>query len=136
MAHLCMSLADRGNRSHSRTPGIDVGIVPNSPRYSTGASGFGSHVSWCAGPPRIQRMMTDVGLAVPDVACASARNKSASERPIEPSTPALTKLRRSGCRMVRRNSGQVRVRAIDGSRQEFEAGSRMRGREQIGGIEL
>jgi len=31
--------------SHNRTPGIRVGMVPNGPRYSSGAFGFGSKVS-------------------------------------------------------------------------------------------
>ena len=58
--HLSMIRADIGNRSHKRMPGTDVGdCTPNSPRYSTGAFGFGSHVSDVAGPPRIHRMMTD-----------------------------------------------------------------------------
>src|SRR5947208_1332395 len=41
-------------------PGTSVGRTPNSPRNSTGASGLGSHMSMCDGPPRIQRMMAGV----------------------------------------------------------------------------
>src|SRR2546429_511738 len=35
----------RGSMSESRMPGTLVPMVPNSPRYSTGASGLGSHMS-------------------------------------------------------------------------------------------
>ena len=52
------------------------------------------------------------GCCLLGLACARARNKSARDRPVAPSTPALTKLRRSGCWSVRRNSGQVRLRAM------------------------
>ena len=40
-------------------PGTLVGLTPNSPRNSAGASGLGSHMSMWLGPPRIQRMMTE-----------------------------------------------------------------------------
>src|SRR5207248_9815063 len=40
-----------GNNSATRTPGTFVGIDANGPRNSDGASGFGSQVSRCEGPP-------------------------------------------------------------------------------------
>src|SRR4051812_36139651 len=73
-----------------------VDIVPNSPRYSAGALGLGSHMSMWLGPPRIQRMMTErifdgVGC---EAAEASCRKRSPRARPDAPSAPALRKLRR------------------------------------------
>ena len=50
-ADLSIHLAAVGSSSEKRTPGRVVGMVPNSPRMSSGASGFGSNVSSCAGPP-------------------------------------------------------------------------------------
>lgn len=45
--------AIRGKCSHARTPGSAVAMVPNSPRRSAGASGFGSSVSiWLGAPYR------------------------------------------------------------------------------------
>src|SRR5262249_18652973 len=102
--HLSMTRPDIGNRSPRIMPGTLVGEVPNSPRYSIGASGLGSHISMWLGPPRIQRMMADfIPLAV--LRFCSARNTSASDSPAAPRTPALRKPRRS---RVRRNSGQPR----------------------------
>jgi hypothetical protein len=43
--------ANRGKCSVTRTPGRAVGMVANSPRISGGASGFGSKLSMCDGPP-------------------------------------------------------------------------------------
>src|SRR5262245_40841528 len=104
--HLSMMPAQRGNMSDSRMPGTFVRMVPNSPRYSAGASGLGSHMSMWLGPPRIHRMMTELRrVAAAEFACASWRNSSASDRPALPSTPALTKPRRLS-RSSRRNSGQ------------------------------
>ena len=40
------------------TPDRLVGIVPMSPRYSSGASGLGSNVSCCAQPPGSQMWIT------------------------------------------------------------------------------
>ena len=50
---------DIGSMSESMIPGTLVGPTPNSPRYSTGAFGFGSHISIWLGPPRIHRMITE-----------------------------------------------------------------------------
>ena len=40
-------------------PGVLVGIVPKGPRYSIGASGFGSKVSIWLGPPHNHRSSTE-----------------------------------------------------------------------------
>ena len=40
-----------------RIPGTGVAIGPNSPRTSAGASGFGSQVECCGGPPIRNRTM-------------------------------------------------------------------------------
>ena len=40
-------------------PGAEVEIGWNVPRYSTGASGFMSHVSMCDAPPLSQMRMVD-----------------------------------------------------------------------------
>src|SRR5262249_60609372 len=53
--------ACRGRCSQRRTPGTLVGIVPNGPRTSAGASGLGSHVSMWLGPPDSQNRITDRG---------------------------------------------------------------------------
>src|SRR2546426_7335189 len=89
-------------------PGTLVEIAPNSPRYSLGASGFGSQVSCWLGPPRIQRMITEFwreGDLPCEAARASQRNKSESDKPASPSSPTFRKLRRSIARRWR-NSGQ------------------------------
>ena len=41
------------------TPGSAVGMVPNSPRISAAAPGFGSNVSMWLGPPACQIRITD-----------------------------------------------------------------------------
>src|SRR4051812_50105373 len=94
-----MTLPHIGSMSDRRMPLTFVGETPNSPRYSTGASGLGSHMSMCDGPPRIHRMMTD-GSRPPFVFGAetgfdSARSSSARLRPAVPSRPARRKDRRA-----------------------------------------
>src|SRR5258708_6347560 len=104
MDHLSIMPAHIGSMSDSVMPGTLVGMVPNSPRYSAGALGLGSHISMWLGPPRIHRMMTDgfrlALLGADELARDSCRSRSARPSPAAPSTPALRKLRRSG-RMVR-----------------------------------
>ncbi len=43
--------ASLGRYSQKWTPLTRVAVVPYSPRISEGASGLGSHVSCCEGPP-------------------------------------------------------------------------------------
>src|SRR5215470_3664148 len=50
----------------------------NSPRYSSGASGLGSNVSKCVGPPSIQTRMHDLAFAA-GLFAAEAVNKPAAE---------------------------------------------------------
>src|SRR5262245_8947561 len=110
--HLSMIRALMGSRSQIWMPGTLVGIAPNSPRYSIGASGFGSHVSCWLGPPRIQRMMTEFsreGDLPCVVALASQRNKSDSDNPAKPSKPAFRKLRRSIAKRLRNSGHPMRV---------------------------
>src|ERR1043166_2901852 len=94
--HLSMMAALRGRRSQIWMPGTFVGIAPKAPRYSDGASGFGSHVSCWLGPPRIQRMITDFSR---EIFCegteACARSRPEKLRPAKPRNPLLIKLRRS-----------------------------------------
>jgi hypothetical protein len=45
MLNLSVCFARSGRCSAMRTPGSVVGMVPNSPRTSAGASGLGSSVS-------------------------------------------------------------------------------------------
>src|SRR3954470_1377347 len=103
-----MIFALMGRRSQIWMPGTLVGMDPKAPRYSTGASGFGSQVSCWLGPPRIQRMMTDlsreVGLPAARAACSDF-NRPASVSPAYPSAPARRKPRRLMARLWR-NSGQ------------------------------
>ena len=77
-----------GINSQIRRPATFVAIGLNSPRTSTGASGFRSIVSRCGGPPSRWMLMTD--LADPAIpAAASASSRSASVRPPRPSAPAV-----------------------------------------------
>src|SRR5262245_60579630 len=115
MDHLSMIFAHMGSKSPRRMPGTFVGIVPNSPRYSGGAFGLGSHMSIWLGPPRIHRMMTEfLRFALIDSGFARASCRISSERvnPAAPSIPALRKLRRLGehvrCRSTHPNESARR----------------------------
>ena len=55
-----MTFASPGMCSQIETPGADVAIGRNSPRISSGASGFRSHMSIVAGPPASQIWITPV----------------------------------------------------------------------------
>src|SRR5262249_7726090 len=72
------------------------GLVPNSPRYSAGASGLGSHISMWLGPPRIHNRMTELTRAgaLGRAAFASARSSWGRVMPAAPSAPARRKPRR------------------------------------------
>ena len=54
-----------GKSSLTSSPGTDVEIGPNSPRISAGASGFGSHVECCDGPPIRNSTMQFLAGALP-----------------------------------------------------------------------
>ncbi len=53
--------ASFGRYSEIWMPGTFVRIAANSPRVSEGASGLGSKVSMCEGPPSIQMRMQLAG---------------------------------------------------------------------------
>ena len=53
-----------GSVSQNDSPSIFVAIEPSSPRYSIGANGLGSNVSWWAIPPGRKMWMTESALAV------------------------------------------------------------------------
>src|SRR2546427_9669333 len=59
------------------TPGDFVEIVLNGPRISMGASGLGSHMSCCGGPPSRKMKMQDFALALIFEALASVAAASA-----------------------------------------------------------
>src|SRR2546421_8711392 len=106
--HLSMIRALIGSRSQICIPGTLVGIAPNSPRYSSGPSGFGSHVSCWLGPPLIHRIIAErcreIGFPLA-AAVASALNRSARDKPASPSTPIFKNERRS-IASSRRNAAQ------------------------------
>src|SRR5437899_9381461 len=51
--------AIRGSNSVKNSPGVRVAMAWNGPRYSSGASGLGSHVSRWLGPPHRKTKSTD-----------------------------------------------------------------------------
>ena len=63
--------ARRGRYSQNRTPGSRVAVVPYSPRISAGASGLGSQVSCCGGPPSKQKTMHERALRLCSVAACA-----------------------------------------------------------------
>ncbi len=56
--------ASFGMRSPKMTPGILVFVAPYQPRTLSGASGLGSNVSCCPGPPHWWRKMTAFAVAL------------------------------------------------------------------------
>src|SRR5207248_688688 len=74
-------------------PAAQVRVAPKGPRNSRTASGLGSHVSMCPGPPLIHTRMTRVSVRA---AAPSAWSLSRSPRasPPTPRKPARRKLRR------------------------------------------
>ena len=57
-ANLSIIEASCGSNSQISMPGTLVAMGLNSPRISTGASGFKSIRSWCGGPPDRKIMIT------------------------------------------------------------------------------
>src|SRR6476646_4032337 len=82
-----------GKSSQKRTPGVLVGMVPNGPRYSIGAFGFGSHVSSWLGPPQSHNRTTDLAVTcvLPYARCFRT---SASESPRTLDAPTCRSARR------------------------------------------
>ena len=100
LASLSQIVEIRGNSSQIWMPGTLVWIGLNSPRISAGASGLGSKVSCCGGPPWSQRKMTF--LALPKVAprrsfveaLACDASSAGNERPSALSPPTRSNSRR------------------------------------------
>src|SRR5262249_31039441 len=80
-----------------------VGIDLTSPRYSAGASGLRSQVSWCAGPPHMNRTMHDFALpsGLSPFVASRARSSSGSPSPTRGRAPARRTSRRVGVRGIR-----------------------------------
>ena len=90
----------------TRSPGVFVGIVLNSPRISAGASGLGSNVSRWLGPPNWKSMMTLFAVALRGFVAFSARRIFGSVSPVRPTAPMRNKARRESW-WVRRKSSQA-----------------------------
>src|SRR4029450_3170658 len=73
--------------SPKKTLGTLVAIGRNSPRISAGASGFGSHMSRCDGPPFRKMMMHESAPALV-FRDSSARNNIGRLRPTYEAAPA------------------------------------------------
>src|SRR5262245_29135338 len=87
--------ACRGNHSQICVPEMLVEIGSNSPRYSTGASGFISYDSMCDKPPGSQTKITDVSLRPAAVLpSARTRNRSDNASELNPRAPNCSALRR------------------------------------------
>src|SRR5262245_17638628 len=78
------------------TPRRLVFAAPVTERKSVGASGFGSNVSICDGPPASQSQTIEVCLAnVPErTACSRARKRPGRDRAPRPNVPTRRKSRR------------------------------------------
>ena len=95
-----------GINSVTWKPGSLVAIGLNSPRISSGASGFGSMVSSCGGPPSRWMLMIDLTDDFTPPA-ASARKRSASvQAPTAPATRALRRFGRGAERMLSTGKAQ------------------------------
>ena len=88
--------AVRGISSPTWTPVTDVAMGLKSPRISGGASGLGSHVSCCGGPPRWNRTMHAFALPVvaPAVRADRAPSSAGSDSPKALSPPTRSHSRR------------------------------------------
>jgi hypothetical protein len=93
-AHFPITPATFGRCSQTRTPAAFVSIGLNSPRYSSGASGFRSHMSMVAGPPPSHTRMTPSAFAPRARPRSSARRASGSVSPSRPAVPTLKNPRR------------------------------------------
>ena len=92
---LSATFATRGNSSQKCMPGTFVRMGSNSPRISSGASGFGSKVSCCGGPPPRKRIIQDLARPKePDSFESWLANRSPKETPRHPSPPNRNHSRR------------------------------------------
>jgi hypothetical protein len=93
-ASLSAIFACKGISSQMSKPGTLVRMGLNSPRISTGASGFMSYMSTWLGPPGKYTKITPLCGVCGEPPRARRRNKSASVRPPMPKAPTLKKSRR------------------------------------------
>ena len=112
---LSAALATRGNNSQKCIPGTLVRIGLKSPRISTGASGLGSKVSCCGGPPPRNKMIQDLARPnVPAACTVSAANRSPTESPRQPNPPSRIQSLRlyliPGCPKAIKATGYNRLR--------------------------
>ena len=92
---LSATFATRGKSSQKCIPGTLVRMGSNSPRISSGASGFGSKVSCCGGPPPRKRIIQDLARPKePDSFESWLANRSPKETPRHPSPPNRNHSRR------------------------------------------
>src|SRR5262245_6868845 len=108
-----MTFATPGRCSHTWTPGTLVAIGPNSPRNSTGASGFRSNVSIVLRPPCRNTKISDTSFVPGDFTRSAA---SMSGRP----TPRPNRLAVPTRRKSRRVRPSQKVRVIVTSRKETQ----------------
>ena len=97
IATLSIARPSLGISSETEIPGITVDIALTSVRYPVGASGLGSSVSMCDGPPLSTTWMTALlDGDFPDWAAATARarSRSGNVKPPKPNAPTRRKLRR------------------------------------------
>ena len=92
------SRASRGRISQKRIPGSAVGMASSSPRYSAGADGLGSKVSWWLGPPSCHSRMIRLGgesawLLSAEDSARSRRMFGSENAPRPPITPARARRR-------------------------------------------
>ena len=83
-----MRIASFGICSQTWMPGTLVAMGLNSPRYSTGESGFISQVSCCAGPPHMKRTMQALALPFRVVALSRALSNWGNPNPKRGRDPA------------------------------------------------
>ena len=82
-------MASSGRCSQSVTPGADVAIGSNGPRYSAGAFGFMSHMSMCDAPPHRKNRMVDLALPPEASTVSAARLERAGFPNATPPIPRL-----------------------------------------------
>src|SRR5688572_21817269 len=102
-AKWCACFAIIGRCSQMRICGAEVAIGLNSPRYSTGASGFMSHMSMWEEPPQRKKRMVDFAGFFRGGGIAAAPN---AERPkLSPAKPTVDAARNVRRLIIGENRG-------------------------------